>query len=292
MLSSSRMTRPKVGSAINSSDFAQARSAAATSRLRSWVSQVKPSPMVCHDTWSPKIARASRAGVCQAPLMNCTTPPRWPRPSMRNARPKAAVDFPLPGPVWTMSSPFSMVFSATSASWTALRLAILARWRSVSASSTILDIGLPLGFLHDKRQSRDHQNNKFGTRREPLIEPTLQVAEAPRQFVVGHDAETDLVRYQNDRAGTTVERRFEAIDLGIHVGPHGILRQHAVAEPHREAIDQDRGPGCDRRKRARKVVRHLDGLPRAFPPRPMDGDTFRHLGVARLRGRHIDPGRR
>ena len=41
--------------------------------------------------------------------MNCTTPTRQPRPSARSARPKAAVDLPLPGPVWTMSRPFSRI---------------------------------------------------------------------------------------------------------------------------------------------------------------------------------------
>ena len=94
--------------------------------------------MVCHDTRSPNAASASRSAVCQAPLMNCTTPTRWPRPSMRNASPNAAVDLPLPAPVWTMRSPFSIVFSATSASCTALRFAILARWRSASASSALV----------------------------------------------------------------------------------------------------------------------------------------------------------
>ncbi len=43
---------------------------------------------------------------------------------------------PLPGPVLTMSRPFSViVLPATSASCTALRLAILALWRSASLSS-------------------------------------------------------------------------------------------------------------------------------------------------------------
>ena len=52
--------------------------------------------------------------------------------------PKAAVDLPLPGPVLTISRPFSIVFSATSASCTALRLAILALWRSPSLSSIVM----------------------------------------------------------------------------------------------------------------------------------------------------------
>ena len=77
-----------------------------------------------------------RSPVDQAPLMNCTTPTRQPRPSARRASPKAAVDLPLPGPVWTISRPFSRIgFAATSASCTALRLAILALCRSSSSGS-------------------------------------------------------------------------------------------------------------------------------------------------------------
>ena len=48
-------------------------------------------------------------------------------PSARSISPKAAVDLPLPGPVWTTSRPFSTVFEATSRSCTSLRFAILAR---------------------------------------------------------------------------------------------------------------------------------------------------------------------
>ncbi len=85
-----------------------------------------PGESLAHGVPGDLIAESLRARrappVCQAPLMNCTTPTRWPRPSMRKASPKAAVDLPLPVPVWTMSRPFSIVLPATSASCTALRL--------------------------------------------------------------------------------------------------------------------------------------------------------------------------
>ena len=38
--------------------------------------------------------------------MNCTISTRSPLPMARKASPSAAVVFPLPGPVWTMISPF------------------------------------------------------------------------------------------------------------------------------------------------------------------------------------------
>ncbi len=56
--------------------------------------------------------------------MNCTTPTRHPCPSARSKRPKAAVDLPLPRPVWMISSPFLIVFAATSWSCASLRLRI------------------------------------------------------------------------------------------------------------------------------------------------------------------------
>ena len=112
---------------------------AAMSRALSWVSQVKPSPSVCHSTWFPKRSTAVRSPVCQAPLPNCTTPQRNPRPRARSISPKAAVDFPLPLPVWTISRPFSTVFAATSASWMALRLAILFLCRASSSFSFIIE---------------------------------------------------------------------------------------------------------------------------------------------------------
>ena len=111
MLSSSSTISRIAGSAIIFCAAAQARSAAATSRARSCVSQVKPSPIVCHSTWSPKRSIAVRSPVCQAPLLNCTTPQRKPRPSARSIRPNAAVDLPLPLPVWTISRPFSIGFA-------------------------------------------------------------------------------------------------------------------------------------------------------------------------------------
>jgi hypothetical protein len=112
-------------------------------RWRSWVSQVKPSPMVCHSTRSPKHSSARRSPVCQAPLMNCTTPTRQSFPSARSRRPNAAVDLPLPGPVWTISRPLeAMVLEATSASCTALRLAILAAWRRASGLASLMAAGV------------------------------------------------------------------------------------------------------------------------------------------------------
>src|SRR5262245_31388178 len=187
MLRSSRMTRPLDGSAINSSAFYQARPAAAMSRALSCVSQVKPSPIECHATRLPKAAKASFSPVCQAPLTNCTMPTRRPWPSMRSASPKAAVDLPLPGPVLTISRPFSIVLPATSASCTALRFAILARWRSASSGL------ISLISFHLHRYAGNHHDNAVGDGSDPLVQPPRLVAETAGKRVFGHDAHADLV---------------------------------------------------------------------------------------------------
>src|SRR5579862_1651386 len=87
----------------------QAARAAAMSRARSLVSQVKPSPIARQVTRSGKPAKTVRSPVPQAPLTNCTMPTRMPWPIQRSTMPKAAVVFPLPAPVWTMRRPFSSV---------------------------------------------------------------------------------------------------------------------------------------------------------------------------------------
>src|SRR5437660_3990330 len=139
--------------------------------------------------------------------MNCTTPTRWPRPSMRNASPNAAVDLPLPVPVWTISKPFSTVLPATSASCTALRFAILARWRAAASSS--VEFIEAISSLYVQRQSGDEQHDPIGAGGDPLVEPTGGVAKAPRQRVVRDDAKADLVGDEHDRSAMGPERALE-----------------------------------------------------------------------------------
>src|SRR5260370_17484671 len=157
--------------------------------------------------------------------MNGTRRMRLPRPSMRSARPNAAVDLPLPAPVCTMRRPFAIFFAAASASCTALRFAIFARWRAVSASLMgLVMASLSWASLHDERHSGDEEDHAVCARGETLVELALEVAEAPGQRVVGHDAGTDFVGDEHDRAGATIESRLEPPDLPIHIAvcPHAI----------------------------------------------------------------------
>ena len=167
--------------------------------------------------------------------MNCTTPTRWPRPSMRKASPKAAVDFPLPVPVWTMSKPFSIVLPATSASCTALRLAILARWRSASSLSRVSRHGLQRSF-HGERQARDHEHDTVGARGDALVEQALQIAKFSAERMFRHDAVADFVGDQHHRRRRRRECTFQMRDFRFDIG----VGQHQVRKPQRQAIDQYR----------------------------------------------------
>ena len=102
--------------------------ALATSRARSWVSQVKPSPMARNSTWSGKASNTAFSPECMAPLMNWTTATRLPWPIMRQTMPRAAVVLPLPLPVWTMTSPRSTVLPAMIFSRACCFLRILSLW--------------------------------------------------------------------------------------------------------------------------------------------------------------------
>ena len=73
----------------------QAASAAWMSRARSWVSQVKPSPMVRISTWSGNRSSTGRSPVSHLPLTYCTMPTLRPLPIALRASPKAAVDLPF-----------------------------------------------------------------------------------------------------------------------------------------------------------------------------------------------------
>ena len=115
-------------------------------------------------------ASASRSPVCQAPLMNCTTPTRRPWPSMRSARPKAAVDLPLPGPVWTMSRPFSIGLLGDLGVLHGLALGHLG---AMAFGFGVVD-GLGHGVTSPERQAGDHEDHAVGARGDALVEAALQ----------------------------------------------------------------------------------------------------------------------
>src|SRR5687767_14377241 len=85
----------------------QASMARAEDSSRSFDSQVNPSPPLIQSTPSSR-AIFSSPTFQRSDLMNWTTATRQPRASARSITPKAAVDFPLPCPVFTSTSEGAM----------------------------------------------------------------------------------------------------------------------------------------------------------------------------------------
>ena len=85
----------------------------------------------------------------------------------------------------------------------------------------------------------------------------MQVAKTPRKSVIGYDAGADLIGDEHDRSGATIESPLQLTGVAGDVR----IRENAIAEPERQAVDQERV--CRRRRRdcLRQVVGYLDGLP-------------------------------
>ncbi len=85
---------------------------------------------------SGNFSSTQRSPVSHLPLMNWMTPTFMPWPMQRITMPKAAVDLPLPLPVWTISRPFSMVLAAIILSRASLRLADFSSARRLRSSAS------------------------------------------------------------------------------------------------------------------------------------------------------------
>jgi len=89
--------------AISPAANSQAATALAFVSSRSSESHVNPSPAECHAT--PRPRQVFSSPVFQSPLLrNCTTATGQPWATARRIVPKAAVDLPLPSPVFTNTS--------------------------------------------------------------------------------------------------------------------------------------------------------------------------------------------
>lgn len=81
--------------------------------------------------------------------------------------------------------------------------------------------------FHDERNARNHHDNAVGGARDLLVQPTLRIPEAPAQGCVGHDAEPNLVGYEDDRAGRSLEYGHEPFAILVQIA----IREEAIAEP-------------------------------------------------------------
>ena len=274
-----------MGSAISSSALAQARSRRGDVAL-----QVLRLPGeafahgVPHDL-SPKRSSASRSAGCHAPLMNCTTPTRLPRPSIRSAGRTRRSTCPCRGRCGRSAGPSRSSCRrprrpappCASPSWRGG-----ARPRCRRRSCSWLS-------LHDQRQPGDQQHDAVGARRDPLVEPALQIAKPPRLRIVRHDARADFVATPELPAPGARPARFEALRFRVDVSASANMRlvSHSVRQSTSTAAERARLAIAPARS-----TRRIDGLP--CPPRRPRCSAMRarHLVVDWLRGRDIDPRRR
>src|SRR5579872_563544 len=113
-----------------------------------------------------------------------------------------------------MRSPFSTVFCATSLSCTALRFAILARWRSADLSS----IDWVMMLLYSERNSRDEKNNMARPQRKLLIEPPCGITKLSRQRVVGDNSKPDFIGDKHDMPIGFHQCNLKALELHCEIG--------------------------------------------------------------------------
>src|ERR1700730_14193116 len=142
----------------------------------------------------------------------------------RKRRPKAAVDLPLPLPVWTINNPFSIVLPATSASCTALRLAIFALWRASSSVSDVMR-AKSFGLFQNERQSCRDQDGAVGNGRDLHVEAALRIPKSPRQRIIGNDPKTDFIGDDDDRSISVAQGGDQPLLFGGQI----LSSQHNVA---------------------------------------------------------------
>ena len=187
---------------------------------------------------------------------------------MRSSRPNAAVLLPLPGPVWTISRPFSTVLAATSASCTALRLAILAACRAASSSIISPSPECPPPSAPPAppapRGAGAAARPRRGTRRASAFSGTIPSPTSLDTSTVG--------------AVPRRQRRVQRSGGGRQV----VAAEQQVGQPQRQAIHQHRRRAPPRsapdRSSGASTVRHP-----ASRARPVRGDARPHLVVERLR---------
>ena len=189
---------------------------------------------------------------------------------------------PLPGPVLTISRPFSTVLPATSASCTALRLAILACGARLRSSSIV---GHP---FHLQRQAGDHEEHRCRRRAATrwLSRPG-GVAEAAGERIVGHDAEADLVGDDEPGAARRGQHGGEPADSASRSCSASM---RLVSQSVRQSTSTGRPSGT-----AASAPARSSGASTVFQPAPRrarwSGDALRHLVVEGLGRGDVGPGR-
>jgi hypothetical protein len=140
------------------------------------------------------------------------------------------------------------------------------------------------GRFDRERQTGDHQHHALARGGEPLVGDAEQIAEAKTDGRLRVDAFADLVRDERDVELAAVHDPRELVGAGEDCLVR-VAAEHAVADPHRDAIDDDRVDAVQRRETRGHVERLFDGGPLRWALGLVARDARRHVGVPRLRGR-------
>ena len=185
--------------------------------------------------------------------MNCTTPTRLPRPSMRSAKPEGRGRFAFAGAGMDDEEPLlDLVLPATSC---VLHRLALRHLGAMALGFLVVD-WLGHGLFTAIGDAGHHHHHALRLAASLLIELALQIAEAPGEAHCRARAQADLVRDENGRTRSCGESLLQAHGLGVDVE----ASFHQIREPERQAIDQDRRL-CRRLLQARRRDR---AAPRSF----------------------------
>src|SRR5271170_2658092 len=135
--------------------------------------------------------------------------------------------------------------------------------------------------LQHERQTGGDEHDRVAGARHLLIETALPVAKVATKRRLRHDAETDLIRDKNDRAGERPYDFSEPARLDRDVA----LRESEIGEPERQTINDDR-PLLARlaRERVDKIALLFDRRPAFAALGAMTSNSRRHFIISRPGG--------
>ena len=279
--------QPEAGSAISSSAFAQARSAAAMSRVRSCVSQVKPSPIVCQTTWSPNAASASRSAGMPSALDELHHADAMAAAEHAQSKPERGRRLALAGA--------GMDDQQTLLDRLSGDLGVLHGFALCHLGAMALGLGVVDGVAHRGPFTLSGSPATTSTTRSARaarrwLSRPCRVAEPPRERVVGHDAEPDLVGDQHHQAPSRARECLFQPAISASTSASASMR---LRQPERQTVDQNGRSRRRSRKRQREIMRRLDrAASRLAAPRPVAAMRSAISSSPASAGRHIDPGRR
>ena len=203
----------------------QARCAAAMSRARSCVSQVKPSPMVCQAICALELRERVALGGVPGALDELHDADAAAAAQHAQRETEGRGRFPFAGAGVDdqqtlfdgLAGDLRILHGLALGHLVAMafRLGVVGRLRHCRISGLLLTY---------ERQARDHENDAIGLRRHALIENSLPIAKLPAERMLRNDAKADFIGDHDDRRFHRRHRFFQAADFAIDVG----TREHEI----------------------------------------------------------------